>query len=128
MKFGEKVFKARNELGLSRQRLAELTGIAVRTIAYYELENKLPKQRETYSRLADALHMDVLCLMDENVEFVLNAADEYGSRGKTQAQKLIDEIRGLYSGGSLCEEDMDAMMLAIQDAYWIAKKKNRKKQ
>ena len=32
----------------------------------------------------------------------------------------------MYAGGDLADEDMDAMMKAIQDAYWIAKKKNLK--
>ena len=56
----------------------------------------------------------------------MQAAEEYGERGSRQAEKLIAEISGLYAGGSLAEEDMDAMMLAIQDAYWLAKKENRK--
>ena len=30
------------------------------------------------------------------------------------------------AGAGTAEEDMDAMMLAIQDAYWLAKKENRK--
>lgn len=43
-----------------------------------------------------------------------------------QAERLIKEVSGLYAGGELAEEDMDAMMKAIQEAYWIAKEKNRK--
>ena len=44
----------------------------------------------------------------------------------TQAERLVKEVSGLYAGGELAEEDMDAMMKAIQEAYWIAKEKNRK--
>lgn len=50
----------------------------------------------------------------------------YGSRGKQQAHALIAEVSGLFAGGDIAEEDMDEMMKAIQDAYWIAKENNRK--
>ena len=76
--------------------------------------------------LADALHMEESVLLDEQAEFVLKAGEVYGSRGSEQAQRLVEEISGLYSGGELCDEDMDAMMEAIQEAYWIAKKRNRR--
>ena len=127
MKFGEKVMKARKELGITRQQLSEITGLSKRTIAYYELDDKIPKKRATYETLAEALHMQTECLIDENAEFVLQAAETYGAAGSMQAERLIREIRGLYAGGSLSEQDMDAMMLAIQDAYWIAKKKSAEK-
>ena len=124
MRFGEKIRTARKELRLSRQELSDITGLSKRTIAYYELEGKLPKKAATYEVLARALHMDAKTLMDENSEFVMKAGELYGAEGSRQAEKLLSEIRGLYAGGTLKDEDMDAMMLAIQDAYWIAKKKS----
>ena len=126
MKFGDKVKQARIEQGLSIQKLATLAGISRRALINYESGTVLPKQKETYTFLADALHITSESLLDENSDFVMQAAEEYGERGSRQAEKLIAEISGLYAGGSLAEEDMDAMMLAIQDAYWLAKKENRK--
>ncbi len=123
MKFGEKVRLARSQLGLSRDALAELTGLSKRSIAYYELDGKLPKQRATVERLARALHTTPRELMDESAEFVLQAGEVYGEQGQREAQKLVKQIKSLYAGGTLKEEDIDAMMLAIQDAYWLAKKK-----
>ena len=38
----------------------------------------------------------------------------------------MSQVNGLFAGGEMAEEDMDEMMLAIQEAYWLAKKKNRK--
>ena len=38
----------------------------------------------------------------------------------------MSEVTGLFAGGDLAEEDMDVMMKAISDAYWIAKEKNKK--
>ena len=126
MKFGEKVRKARLERGLSLQQLAQNAGISKRALINYEAGAVLPKQKVTYELLANALHITQESLMDENSSFVMEAAENYGARGAKQAEKLVQEISGLYAGGDLAEEDMDAMMLAIQDAYWLAKKKNRK--
>lgn len=126
MTFGEKVRKAREAAGLSQKKLADMTGIAPRTIQNYETAGRLPKQREYYDLLADALNLDVSVLLDENAEFVLKATEEYGSRGSEQAQRLLEEVTGMFAGGELDDEDKDAFLKAIQDAYWISKKKNRK--
>ena len=123
MKFGDKVLSARRQLGLSRDRLSEMTGISKRAIAYYELEGKIPKQRSSLEALSRALKTTPEALMDDNAEFVLRAGEDYGEQGRKEAQKLVRQIRSLYAGGTLQEKDIDAMMLAIQDAYWIAKKK-----
>lgn len=126
MKFGEKLREARLKKGLSQAKLAEMTGVAKRTLINYENNGILPKQKDTYYILAKALEIDANVLMDDNAEFVTQAAEIYGSRGAKQALHLVQEITGLYAGGELEEEDMDAMMKAIQDAYWIAKQKNRR--
>lgn len=126
MKFGEKLREARLKKGLSQAKLAEMTGVAKRTLINYENNGILPKQKDTYFILAKALEIDANVLMDDNAEFVTQATEVYGSRGAKQALHLVQEITGLYAGGELEEEDMDAMMKAIQDAYWIAKQKNRR--
>lgn len=43
-----------------------------------------------------------------------------------QTWRLVDEFKVLAAGGKMEEEDMDEVMQAIQEAYWEAKKKNRK--
>lgn len=126
MTFGEKVRKAREAAGLSQGKLAEKTGISLRTIQNYETAGKLPKKREYYELLADALNLELDVLLDENAEFVLKATEEYGSRGSEQAQRLLEEVTGMFAGGELEEEDKDAFLKAIQDAYWIAKEKNKR--
>ena len=37
-----------------------------------------------------------------------------------------NEVSGLFAGGNIADEDLDVMMKALQDAYWIAKEKNKK--
>jgi len=126
MTFGEKVRLARLAAKYSQKDLAKLAGIAPRTIMNYESGERIPKQRVTYTQLANALNIDEQILIDDNTEFVLKANETYGARASRKAEKLVEEVRGLYTGGELKDEDMDAMMRAIQDAYWIAKQINRK--
>lgn len=52
--------------------------------------------------------------------------DKDGSRGARQAQAILDQVNGLYAGGELSEEDMDAFNRALQEAYWEAKAINQK--
>jgi len=126
MTFGEKVRKAREERDISQRKLSELTGISLRTIQNYETAGKLPKQREYYGLLADALHLDVEVLLDEKAEFVMKATEEYGARANAQAQEVLEKAQALFAGGEMEDEDMDAFMRSMQEAYWKAKEKNRK--
>lgn len=126
MKFGEKVRAARQDAGMSQEALAKAVDVSLRTILGYENENRYPRKREIYAKLADALHVDVNYLLTEDEEFTATAAEKYGSRGKQQAEALVAELSGLFAGGELADEDMDAMMRAVQEAYWIAKENNRK--
>ena len=126
MTFGEKVRAAREAKNMSQEQLAAAIGMSKRMVVYWENDGKLPKSRDVYPRIANVLGIDVSVLLDDNAEFVIKAAETYGNRGAKQALHLVQEITGLYAGGELEEDDMDAMMKAIQDAYWIAKQKNKR--
>lgn len=126
MTFGEKIRAARIDRGLSQKELAIRSGLSLRTIINYESGERMPKRKDSYAALAEALDVDLPSLMDENAEFVIRTSEKYGSRGRRQAEKLIREVTELYAGGELEERDLDAMMRAIQDAYWEAKQVNRK--
>lgn len=126
MTFGERIRELRTQKGLTQPQLAESIGVSVRTIKSYELGTSLPKTRETYQKLAEFFDVNINYLLAEDEQFILEAGATYGSRGKQQAHALIAEVSGLFAGGDIAEEDMDEMMKAIQDAYWIAKKRNRK--
>ena len=126
MTFGEKVRAARIAAGYSQRDVSEMTGLSLRTIQNYESGERLPKQRESYTLLSRALNVPIQTLLDENEVFSQEARDEYAGRATREARRLVDEVSVLYAGGDLCEEDMDAMMRAIQDAYWIAKERGRK--
>ena len=80
----------------------------------------------TYYKMAEVLKVDVNYLLTDDEEFLLNAESKYGSKGARQAKKLMAEVTGLFAGGELADEDLDEMMKGIQEAYWIAKEKNKK--
>ena len=77
-------------------------------------------------KLAKALNVSADELLGNAGMLIAQAGDKYGARGAKQAQQLTDELTGLFAGGEMAEEDMDVMMKALQDAYWIAKEKNKK--
>lgn len=126
MNLSEKLRNARAAKHMSQTELANKTGMSLRTIQNYELGIRLPKSRSTYDKLAEALEMDVNILLDENAEFVLRASESYGGRGAKQAMDMVADIKALWAGGEMEEEDMDEIMQALQEAYWEAKKNNRK--
>lgn len=126
MKFGEKLKALRTDKGISQKALSDQTGISLRAIQNYETKDILPKSRDSYDALARALDVEVSTLLDENVEFQVEARERYGSRGERQARAILDQVGALYAGGELSEEDMDAFNRALQEAYWDAKAVNQK--
>ncbi len=126
MKLSEKLFELRTKKGYSQKDVAEAAGITRRTYIGYEAEGKHPKSRETYVSLAYVLGCDVEYLLDDNAEFVIKAADQYGRRGKDQAEQLVRQLSGLFAGGELSEEDKDAVMISLQKAYFVSKEINKK--
>lgn len=127
MKFGEKLKQHRKERTLTQSQLAEAAGTSLKTIINYESGKTYPQNREMYAKLAEILGVDANYLHNEHDPFVEEARARYGARGKEQAQELVAEVTGLFAGGTLSEQDMDAVMQALQQAYWDSKARNTKK-
>ncbi len=125
MKFNERLKKYREEKGLTQAQLSELAGITTRQIQNYEGGKARPRL-DAAEKIAKALNITTDELLGNADMLVAQAAEKYGARGAKRAQQLTDELTGLFTGGDLAEEDMELMMKAIQDAYWIAKEKNKK--
>ena len=49
-----------------------------------------------------------------------------GYSGKKQAEQLVEEMGGLFAGGSLSDDDLDGVMRTLQEYYWKAKEENKK--
>ena len=126
MRFCEKLKEARTRAGLKQEELAKALGVSLRTITNYESGERYPKKREIYYKLAELFHTEENYFLNEDEDFLLTAAEKYGSKGAKQARELMEEVSGLFAGGNIADEDLDEMMRGIQEAYWIAKEKNKK--
>ena len=125
MTFGEKVKAERTKLGITQEELAAKIGVTVRVICSYENDKSRPRGTERYKKLAEALDVNVNYLSEDDA-FIAEVEDKYGRRGARQAQELLAEVTGLFAGGEMADEDMREMVDAIQEAYLIAKKNNKK--
>lgn len=124
MKFNERLKELREKNHLTQEQLAKASGVSSRMIQRYEYGTSRPRL-DAAEKLAKALNVTTDELLG-NEMFAAQAAEKYGSRGSKQAQQLTNEVTGLFAGGEMAEEDLDIMMQAIQEAYWVAKEKNRK--
>lgn len=122
MKFGEKLKKLRKEKKLRQADLAKILKLSTRTIVSYERGNSYPKNREIYNQIASYFGVDVNYLLVEDGDFTQEAKNIYGLAGKHEAEELVERVRTLFAGGELEEEDKDAVMKALQEAYWDAKR------
>lgn len=127
MTFAEKFKEERVKKELTQQQVADSLGITRKMITLYEKGTSLPRTREAYKKIAAFFGVDVNYLLTEDENFVVQATEKYGARGKKQAQDLVDGISGLFAGGTLSEQDKDAVMKALQDIYWDSKARNVEK-
>lgn len=126
MTFGEKIKNLRKSKNLNQTQLANAIGVSLRTIRGWEIEGRYPKQHELYQKLADILGCDVSYLMTEDVSFVTEATEQYGSRGAKQAQQILEQAAAMFAGGELSDDDKTAFMDEIQMLYLDSKKRARK--
>ena len=126
MTFSEKFKMARMQAGISQEKLSAELGISKRTIVNYENGQTLPPS-DKLPLIARYFGVSIESLLTEDEEFIATAHEQGGSKGAREAKTLVNEVSGLFAGGRLSEEDMDATMRAIQNAYWIAKEESRRK-
>lgn len=126
MNLSEKIRNARTAKGMSQKELAKAAGISERTIQNYEIGARMPKKRDTYTKLAKALDIREDVLLDDDAAFVLQAAEQYGSRGHQQAQEVIRHFSVAMAGGEMDDDDLDFIKDAMMTAYYSAKAYNQR--
>ena len=126
MKFAEKIRQLRRQQHKTQKEAAEYCDISLRTYMSYEQNGRYPRYREIYDKLAAFFGVDKNYLMTEDEEFIAQAAGQYGNRGRQQAEQLVAELSGLFAGGELTDSDRDAVMIALQKAYFDCKADNQK--
>ena len=128
MTFGEKIKEARLAMHLSQTELAQMTGISERSLYTYE---------QLGTKLAEALHISVSYLLDESETdsqshidqdmFILEAKENFGSKGAKEAQEVLGRVNSLFAGGELDEDAKDVFFQAIMSVYMDSKKTAREK-
>lgn len=125
MTLGSKIKLLRNERNMTQPDLATALGVTVRTIAYYENDERQPK-KELIIKLCKIFDVSTDYLLSESESFLLDATEKYGYRGKKKAESFINETAMLFAGGELSDEDQDKVFKAITEIYWQSKEKNKK--
>lgn len=126
MSFKENLRKARTQAGMTQKDLAKNANVSVRTITNYESGDRSPCNLEVVQRLAAALHTTTEFLLGSSDAYVIAAHEKGGAKAARDIEELVSEVTGLFAGGELSDEAIDGAMKALNDAYWIAKEKNRK--
>lgn len=126
MVFKDRLKEKRTEAKLTQVELAEKAGVTARTIQNYELGNRKPSNMEVIQRIADALHTTTEYLLGSSGAYVIDAHEKGGAKAARDIEELVGEVTGLFAGGELSEESLEGAMRALNDAYWIAKEKNKK--
>ncbi|MDO5696160.1 MAG: helix-turn-helix transcriptional regulator [Eubacteriales bacterium] len=122
MKFSEKVRTLRKQFKFTQSELAERLGVSLRTVTNYETGNRYPQRREIYDRLGEVFEVNPDYFLTENDDEIRPRPVRKEPSKEAQMQHLIHHVRGLFAGGHLSDEDKDAVMQALQDAYWDAKR------
>ena len=120
MTFAEKFKEERVKKELTQQQVADSLGITRKMITLYEKGTSLPRTRDAYKKIADFFGVDVNYLLTEDEDFVVQASEKYGARGKKQAQDLVDGISGLFAGGTHTKEIQTASRRGLRAVYWTA--------
>ncbi|MBQ4150393.1 MAG: helix-turn-helix transcriptional regulator [Clostridia bacterium] len=117
MEFKERIRLLRKEAKLTQAEIAEKIGVTYRTYQNYEAGASTP-QSAVLAKLANALgvSMDML-----GVETKLKTS----APKNEELNALLSEMKALFSGGKLREEDKKYVIEALTEAYWRTKEIKR---
>lgn len=126
MAFAENLKEKRAQSGLTQAELAMKAGVTARTIQNYELGTRKPGNMVIVQRIADALGTTTEQLLSSGETLVVAAHERGGARTAKDINELVSEVTGMFAGGKLSDDALDGAMRALNEAYWIAKDKNKK--
>ena len=126
MAFKDNLKARREELGVTRAELAKAAGITSRTLSNYESGARRPSNMEIVQKIADALGTTTEYLLSSGETLVVAAHERGGAKAARDIDALVSEVTGMFAGGTLSDDALDGAMRALNEAYWIAKEKNKK--
>ena len=121
MAFGDKLTAFRAASGLSRRELADAAGVSRQTVYNYESDKRYCRDMSIIRRFANALGVTINDLIGEEDYLILEAEAKGGNAARRDIQVLVSRVTAMFAGGELDDEDRDAALRAITDAYWDAK-------
>jgi transcriptional regulator with XRE-family HTH domain len=125
MKFEDRLKQYRENKGWTQAELGEKSGVSSRMIQRYEAGTSRPRW-DAAEKIATALEVPVSDLLGQSGMLVAEAADKGGAKSAREMSKLVEEVVGMFAGGSLPKEDRDAYMAAISKAYFESNEENKK--
>ena len=125
MNFEDRLKQYRENKGWTQAELGEKSGISSRMIQRYEAGTSRPRW-DAAEKIATALEVPVSDLLGQSGMLVAEAADKGGAKSAREMSKLVEEVVGMFAGGSLPKEDRDAYMAAISKAYFESNEENKK--
>ncbi len=126
MTFAEKLKTARENAGLTQRELAERAQSHYRTIQNWEYGVRQPRSLDAVSRIAEVLGVSSEALLNDSDTSIVRAEKKSSSKAAGELKELVNEVIGLFAGGELDEDEKDGIMEALNEAYWVAKRKNRR--
>ncbi len=134
--FGEKIRMRREEMGITQEQLASLTGLTRRSIVSYETTGKRP-YASSIRKIAAALGVTVRYLEHDEIDdpqagideepFIQEAREMYGKRGADEMAAVLAQNEALFAGGTLTEDQKDMFFEAVSRAYFMNKERARGK-
>lgn len=126
MIFQDRLKQMRKQSGLTQAELASKVGVTTRTIQNYELGNRKPSNMDVVQKLADTLGTNTAYLLGSAGAYIVEAHQKAGASAARDIDQLVSEITGMFAGGKLTEDALEGAMKALNDAFWLAKEKNKK--
>lgn len=106
MTTGDRIKAARNAAGLTQKELAQICGLATGTIQQYELNKRLPKNKEITEKLADALNVSgVYLIWGDESEFRETPLDK--SKQLSAFLNYLDKLGYEFVDGSYYDAPLD---------------------
>ena len=126
MGFKERLKEKRLEAGLTQAELAEKVSVTARTIQNYEMGSRKPGNMKVVGDIATVLGTPPEYLLTSADVYSVEAHQKGGAKAARDIDELVGEVTGLFAGGQLSEDALEGAMRALNDAYWMAKEKNKK--
>jgi len=130
---GDKLKALRLSKQITVAALSRASGLTDRAIRYIENNERTPSI-DAVKKLSSALEVGTDYFIDDDIfqeamhqeEFLAKAKELYGSKGKSQAANLLGQVRALYAGGELSDEERETFRDEMEAIFWDAKEEAKR--